>query len=43
MRELHEGPVGGHFATEITQRKILDVGYWWANYVHRCAQLLQML
>jgi hypothetical protein len=27
MKELHEGPLGGHFATEITQRKILDVGY----------------
>ncbi len=29
MRELHEGPSKRHFATEITQRKILDVGYWW--------------
>ncbi len=29
MKELHEGPLGGHFATEITQRKTLDVGYWW--------------
>jgi hypothetical protein len=29
MRELHEGPSGRHFATEITHRKILDVGYWW--------------
>jgi hypothetical protein len=29
MKELHEGPLGGHFAIEITQRKILDVGYWW--------------
>jgi hypothetical protein len=27
MKELHEGPLGGHFAIEITQRKILDVGY----------------
>jgi len=27
MKELHEGPSGGHFATEITQRKILDVRY----------------
>ncbi len=24
-----EGPLGGHFAIEIMQRKILDVGYWW--------------
>jgi hypothetical protein len=29
MKELHEGLAWGHFATEITQRKILDVGYWW--------------
>ncbi len=29
MRELHEGPLGGHFVTEIMQRKILDVKYWW--------------
>jgi len=28
MKELHEGPSRGHFATKITQRKILDVGYW---------------
>jgi hypothetical protein len=27
MKELHEGIVGRHFATEITQKKILDVGY----------------
>jgi len=27
MKELHEGPLGGHFATEITQRKILDAKY----------------
>ncbi len=26
MKELHEGPLGGHFTTEITQRKILDAG-----------------
>ncbi len=29
MKELHQGPLGEHFAIEITQRKILDVGYWW--------------
>jgi hypothetical protein len=29
MKELLEGPSKGHFATKITQRKILDVGYWW--------------
>ncbi len=29
MKELHEGSKRGHFATKITQRKILDVRYWW--------------
>jgi hypothetical protein len=29
MKELHDGPSRRHFATEITQRNILDVGYWW--------------
>jgi hypothetical protein len=27
MKELYEGPLGKHFATEIMQRKILDAGY----------------
>jgi hypothetical protein len=27
MKELHEGTIGGHFATKITQKKILDVRY----------------
>jgi len=27
MKELHERPLGGHFAIEITQRNILDVAY----------------
>jgi hypothetical protein len=27
MKELHEGPLGGHFAIEVTQRKILDAKY----------------
>jgi hypothetical protein len=37
MRELHERPIRGHFIIEITQRKILDAGYWWPTmykYVH---------
>jgi hypothetical protein len=29
LRKLNEGPLGGHFATEIMQRKMLDVRYWW--------------
>jgi len=28
-KRLHAGPLGGHFATKITRKKILDVGYWW--------------
>jgi hypothetical protein len=27
LRELHEGFSGGHFAANITAKKILDVGY----------------
>jgi hypothetical protein len=26
-RELHEGSLRGHFATKITHKKILNVGY----------------
>ncbi len=29
MKELHERPSSGHFATKIMQRKIFDVRYWW--------------
>ncbi len=29
MKKLHERPLRRHFAIEITQRKILDVRYWW--------------
>jgi hypothetical protein len=29
MRELHEGPLGRHVVTEISQRKILDARYRW--------------
>ncbi len=29
MKELHEGPLRGHVATKILQRKILDTRYWW--------------
>ncbi len=32
MRKLHEGPSKGHFAIEITQRKILDARYWWPTF-----------
>jgi hypothetical protein len=29
MKKLHEGPIGRHFATELTKRNILDAGYRW--------------
>ncbi len=29
MKELHEGPLGGHFTTEIIKKKILDARCWW--------------
>jgi hypothetical protein len=28
MKELHEKTTRRHFATKITHKKILDVGYW---------------
>jgi hypothetical protein len=32
--ELHEGFGEGHFVTNITAKKILDVGYWWPTLFH---------
>ncbi len=29
LKELHEGVARGHFATNITTKKILDACYWW--------------
>jgi hypothetical protein len=29
MKELHEGIVRGHFAIEITNKKMLNARYWW--------------
>ncbi len=31
FKELHEGVVGGHFAMNITTKKILNARYWWAT------------
>jgi len=28
LQELHNGVGGGHFSSNITMRKILDVDYW---------------
>ncbi len=32
MKELHEAPLGGHFATKIMQREILYARYWWPTF-----------
>jgi hypothetical protein len=37
MKELHEGPLRGHFATKMTQRKKLDIS---GQLCTRCARLL---
>jgi hypothetical protein len=29
LKELHGGTIGGHFATEITHKKIFNAGYKW--------------
>jgi hypothetical protein len=29
LHELHSGVGGGHFPSNITVRRIFDVGYWW--------------
>jgi hypothetical protein len=34
LREFHEGFDGGHFATNIIVKNILDVGYWWLALFH---------
>jgi hypothetical protein len=31
VRELHEGPIGGHFVGETTNHNILREGYYWPN------------
>jgi hypothetical protein len=34
LRKLHEGFGGGHLATNIIVKNILDVGYWWPTLFH---------
>jgi hypothetical protein len=29
LQELHSGLGGGHYSSNITMMKILDVSYWW--------------
>ncbi len=36
LKELHEGVARGHFATNITTKKILDVKYWWPTSYDGC-------
>jgi hypothetical protein len=43
LKELHDGPVGGHFAGETMTHNILREGYYWPTlfrdahaYVRRC-------
>ena len=33
MKELHDGPVGGHFAGDTTAHKILRAGYYWPTFL----------
>jgi hypothetical protein len=33
LKELHEGVVRGHFATDIIVKKNLDVKYWWPTLI----------
>ena len=37
MEEAHQGVAGGHFATDITARKIMLTGYWWPTLFKDCA------
>jgi hypothetical protein len=43
LKDLHDGPAGGHFVGETTTHKILRVGYYWPTlfrdahtYVRKC-------
>eukprot|EP00253_Pinus_taeda_P005043 PITA_05043 len=43
LQELHDGPVGGHYAGDATAHKILCVGYYWPtlfkdahSYIRKC-------
>jgi hypothetical protein len=39
LRELHDGPTGGHFAGETTSHKILREGYYWPTLFKRCTHM----
>ena len=43
VKELHDGPAGGHFLGDTTAHKIIRVGYYWPTlfkdahaYVQKC-------
>eukprot|EP00253_Pinus_taeda_P018292 PITA_18292 len=43
LRELHDGPAGGHFGGDTTAHKVIHVGYYWPTlfrdaheYVRKC-------
>ena len=43
VKELHDGPAGGHFLGDTTTHKILRAGYYWTTlfkdahaYVRKC-------
>eukprot|EP00253_Pinus_taeda_P019733 PITA_19733 len=43
LRELHDGPVGGHFGSDTTAHKVIHAGYYWPTlfkdaheYVRKC-------
>ena len=36
LKECHDNPAGGHFAGDVTARKILQSGYWWPTLFADC-------
>ena len=36
IKELHDGPDGGHFSARTTAMKIMRVGYYWPSLFHDC-------
>ena len=36
LKGCHSDPAGGHFAGEITARKVLQAGYWWPTLFRDC-------
>lgn len=36
IRELHDGPDGGHFSARTTTMKIMRTGYYWPSLFHDC-------